>query len=254
MTYDSLSQPIDPNGADPGASSYPPPPYPSQQLPAYPPAGYPPQGYPQQGYPPQGYPPPGYPAAYPTPGYPAQSYPAQSYPAQGNYPVGYPPNPYDPGGYPPPTNRRPGLVTAAAILAWVAGGLLILGAVLLLTNTFRVYDDNNLDNPALGSKSGFQTFGVINLVLAAVLIIAGLRLVNRTASGRALIISAAGGVVITGIAWISWIAVPAVIFWAIIFWALAILSAAFLSGTQISRWFAGHDDPVNANISPYPRY
>lgn len=95
-----------PYGQDP--NSYPPAPQPYQPGPGAP-------GYPQPAGPPQGYG-----QAYPPAGYP---------PGYGQQPPGYPG--YPPAGFPPGPPARPGMVTAAAVLAFVWGGFAIIASLLL---------------------------------------------------------------------------------------------------------------------------
>lgn len=131
-------------------------PYPQQ-----PPQGYPQQGYPQQGHPQQ---------AYPQQGYPPQGYAQHGYPQQG-YPAGAPA-----GG------ARPGLVTAAAVLAFIWGGLSILGSIIGMAagsvlgavgSACAEYDETGACASAAGT-GGFLIFiSIVYIVAAGVLIWGG---------------------------------------------------------------------------------
>lgn len=100
----------------------------------------------------------GQPAPAPQPGYGG--------PGPGDYgqsaPAGYPSAP--PAGYGPPTSGRPGMVTAAAVLAFISGGLGLLG---------------NLFAFGLIGSSGVPGFLIVlvilGLVLSAGLIYGGLQ-------------------------------------------------------------------------------
>jgi hypothetical protein len=165
-----------------------------------------PQGYPGQ-------PAPGYPPGYPTGATPQQPYGQQPYGQQpyGQTP-GYPAAPVYPGapGYPPgygapgfgvPMNRRPGLVTAAAVLAFIFGAGSIFqalfgvvfasvastvagpggytqSAVNLLCDTSSATYDADSCNSARASldtvntvTSGFGTFAVILAIGSAIVAI-----------------------------------------------------------------------------------
>lgn len=100
----------------PGPGSQPgPAPYPFGSRPA--PSGYPQGGYPGGDHPQGGYPQGGYPqGGYPPPGSPAPTYLA---------PSGYPVT----GG---PVGRRPGTVTAAAVITWVLSAITVGVYVLVL--------------------------------------------------------------------------------------------------------------------------
>jgi hypothetical protein len=99
-----MSQPWDPNtGSQPAQPDHP--------------------GY--QAHPPQpGYPQPGAAGGYQQPGYQPAGYPPPGYPPPG---YGYPPP-----GYPPAKPGRPGSITAAAVLAFVQGGVVLVSGIFLL--------------------------------------------------------------------------------------------------------------------------
>jgi hypothetical protein len=130
------------------------------QQPGYPTAGYQQPGYPQPGYQQPGYQQPG----YPPPGYP-----------------GYP-------GYPgvPTGPTRPGAVTAAAVLAFVQGGIVIISGIVLLSvvNEFS----RRVDGFA-GNKAEAWAVTIAVLVAGALLIAGGVQLIKGP-TGAAVIGSA----------------------------------------------------------------
>lgn len=88
-----------------------------------------PSGYPGSGQDPYGsagqYSAPAGPGSYPPPGQvPYGNYPPQQFGGPAPFP--------GPSQYPSPNIARPGMVTAAAVLAFVVGGLTILGGLLTL--------------------------------------------------------------------------------------------------------------------------
>jgi hypothetical protein len=190
------------------------------------------QPYPQQGYAQQ----PGYPQAYgqqpyPQPGY---GYPQQGYP-QG-YPYAYPPPPYQPLG-----PRRPGSATTAAVLGYVAGGLLIFAAVLLFSGANIARDIGDALNQSTGSLTTELTLdGIINILAGGLLIAGSVMLSGGKLSGRQLYAVGAGIVIASSIYWIArfqdW---GGSIFFALVFGALAVvgLSMAYTSASR--GWLTG---------------
>ena len=150
------------------------------------PGGYPPQpGYPQQGYPQQGYSQPG----YSQPGYPSGAQPGYApppgYPPQGFQQPGYPAGaPY--GLVPVQTNQRPGMVTAAAVLAFIFGAFAIIASFfsIILASVAGVASADcsayNLNDPQYQSAcatvsgySGGAKVVAVGLVVVAILMIWG---------------------------------------------------------------------------------
>lgn len=164
------------------------PPGPAAYSAVDPAAGYPPAGYPTAGYPATGYAPAQYPAAQQYP--PAQQYPqaqyasGQQFPTPGypppgrpvaGYPAGYGPPAYGPAGYQlvpmypvPQRPARPGGATAAAVLAYVQSGFVLVGGVSMFSGSA------GLDSLSRGTSlsSELTVMGVVT-VLAGGLLIAG---------------------------------------------------------------------------------
>lgn len=152
----------------------------------------PPPGY--AGPPPTGYGPPSQPgdpyAGGPYPGgpYPDNRAPGWGYPPP--YPTGYgaPMVAAYPGYAPiPPGERRPGTLTASAVLGYVNAGFLILMSVVLFStnsiidnlNRYDYYDHSNL-------STEFAIDAFLNLIAAGLLIAGAISMTNRTALGRLL--------------------------------------------------------------------
>lgn len=200
---------------------------PYQPYPVSPPApgqpGYPPAGYAGQ----TGYPPAGYPQQPGQPGY-------------GHYPA-YPPYPYGPYPYQTqPGSRRPGSATTAAVLAWVAGGLLILAGLVLFSGASHANDfGNEFNGDRSPATSELAVGGFVNLVAAGLLISGGVMLSARKTAGRSLI---AAGTVVVIVAAIYWViraySYGGTVFFAMTYGALVVigLSLAYTSTTR--EWLA----------------
>jgi hypothetical protein len=215
--------PNDPNGQQPG-----------YQQPPYQQGGYPSGGF-QQPYPGQ---PPGYgqqPGYGPPPGY------GQYQPPQ--YATGYP-------GYGQPVKAgRPGMVTAAAVLAFVWGGLALFWSVIGLLagsvfsaassavcdSTAPYYDSDTAEAcNAVSGVGGFLIAITIGLILIAALLIAGGVTALNGKNGQLLVIACAAyavlaivGLIVSGafgFAYLLGIVVP-------------VLIVVFLLNTQSRAWF-----------------
>jgi len=173
--------------------------------------GYPSGGFQQPGYPSGGFqqpspqqPYPGQPGGYGQPGYGQPGYGQPGgygqYPSQPQYATGYP-------GYGQPVKAgRPGMVTAAAVLAFVWGGLGILWSIIALfagsvlsAASSAVCDPNSVyydsdTRDACNAVSGVGTFLVVItiglIVVAALLIAGGVTAINGK-NGQILVIACA---------------------------------------------------------------
>jgi hypothetical protein len=173
--------------------------------------GYPSGGFQQPGYPSGGFqqpnpqqPYPGQPGGYGHPGYGQPGYGQPGgygqYPSQPQYATGYP-------GYGQPVKAgRPGMVTAAAVLAFVWGGLGILWSIIALfagsvlsAASSAVCDSNSVyydsdTRDACNAVSGVGTFLVVItiglIVVAALLIAGGVTAINGK-NGQILVIACA---------------------------------------------------------------
>jgi hypothetical protein len=176
------------------------------------------QPYGQQQYsgypPPQGYPPPGYPYAYP-PGY-------------GQRPPG-----------------RPGSATAAAVLAYVAGGLLILAALILFSSAdFANSLGNDLNTDTSSTTSELAVDGVINLIAAGLLIAGAVMLAGRKPRGRLLLATGTGIVVACAIYWITrFNAYGGTVFFALLFSALVVVGLALAHTAAARQWLSATAAP-----------
>jgi hypothetical protein len=118
------------------------------------------QPYQQPGYQPPGYGPTGYPPGpYPPAGYPPQGYPPGSYPSGGS--------PFGP--------VKPGVITAAAVLAFVQAGLLVFGGLVSFAGARVLADlDVSVDGPGL-----LTVLGILAVVAAGLLIAGGVLVHQR---------------------------------------------------------------------------
>jgi hypothetical protein len=210
-------------------------PYAGQPYQPYPPPGNPPPagGYPQSGYPQSGYPQSGYPGyPPPNPGYAPQGYPPPGYP-------GYPPPGYP---YPPARPGRPGSATAAAVIAFVAAGLLIIAAIFLFSGASATNDFGNDFNSDTSSATAELSFdGVVNLVAATLLIVGGVILTGRKAKGRTMIAVATAIVIAAAIYWMVRTSgsYGGTVFFALVFAALVIIAVSLASTSTTRAWLAG---------------
>jgi hypothetical protein len=179
-----------------------------------------------------------YPNAYPSPyGYP--------------YPTGY--------GYPAPLpgERRPGTLTAAAVLGYIAAGLLVIAALIVFTGASIVSDvDNATDGVSLDGYTAELTFdGFLNLIAAGLLIAGGVVMTGRRARGRTLYSVGAAIVLVDAVYWVGrWGSVIAdaggLAFYAVLFAALSIIGLA-LAWTQAgTRWLAAALPPGGRPYGP----
>lgn len=201
------------------------------QQPGYPSGGFQQPGYPQQPYQQQ---PPGQPGGY-------GQYPSQPQYAAAGYPSGY--------GQQPAKAGRPGMVTAAAVLAFVWGGLGLFWSVIALlagsvfsAASSAVCDSNSayLDSDtrqACSAVSGVGTFLIvvtIGLILVAALLIAGGVTALNGKNGQLLVIACAAYVVLAivaiivsggfGFAYLLGVVVP-------------VLIVVFVMNSQSRAWF-----------------
>lgn len=175
-----------------------------------------------------GYPPPPAPPAYPAPGYPQPGY-AQP---------GYPPAAYAAAG---PT--RPGMVTAAAVLCFIWGGLALLWALIAGLIGAAVSSIGSACNQATGgdvSCSAASGVGGIAIVVAiALMVVAGLLIwggvVALSGKNSKVAVIAAGILVVLQIIWM--IAVGGVAF-SIFGIVVPVLIIVFLMNNTSKGWFS----------------
>jgi hypothetical protein len=164
---------------------------------------------------------------------PYQQDPYQQAPyQQGPYPYGYP----TPGA----GNSRPGALTAAAVLGYVAGGLLILAGFLLFFGASVVSDVESSVDTHTSYAAEFAIAGVANLLAAGLLIAGGVSMTGRGANGRPMYTF---GAVIVLVATVYWLARWAprddskpVIVYALLFAALVIVGLALSFTRDGSTW------------------
>jgi len=155
-------------GPPPGQAGYP--------TAGYPAAGNPGQAYPTQGYPAQGYQTQGYPAQQYAPGYAAPGVGAPGQPPPG-YPAGYAPVGYQMVPmYPAPQRpSKPGGATAAAVLAYVQSGFVLIGGITMFSGSAGL-DDFDRGNDL---SSELTVIGILTLLAGGLLIAGATTLLNR---------------------------------------------------------------------------
>lgn len=225
--------PTDPPGAPPPPNHPSTPPVPPNAAPA----GYPQPvgGPPVAGYPVQ----PGVPMPPPTTPLPPGRYPSPTaaYPtAHSGYPVqpGYPSPGFPPVGYgvPPAKPRPPGVVKAAAVLAYIQGGILVVAGIGLLSSSTTFSD--------FGVKNRYTVtvmiMSIVALLAGGLLIAGGVQAYNRK---RALMI--AGSAISLGLS-IWWIIrfefFGPVLVWSLLLAVLPVLCISLMTGAAGRVWTA----------------
>lgn len=170
------------------------------------------------------------PPQYPPPGW------GEGYGPYGQYP-GYPP-PY--GAPYVPRSTRPGNALAAAVLGYVAGGLLIIAGLLLFFGASFIANFDNYEGVSHGQYVGeLAVNGVGNLVAAGLLIAGGVNLTARGTAGRMLYSCGAALVVIETIYWLArWggRSGGAVVVYAVIFGGLVVVGGALAWSSAVTKW------------------
>jgi hypothetical protein len=151
--------------------------------------------------------------------------------------------------------RRPGTLVASAVLAFVAGGLLILAAVVLFSSARFVSDLGDVwSSDARSVTNELSVDGVVNLCAAALLIPGGVLLLGGKAFGQSLV--AIGSVVVVA-ATVYWViraqaGYSGTIVFATVFGALAVVGISLAYAPSARNWIA-HTTAVNALLRSEPR-
>jgi uncharacterized membrane protein YphA (DoxX/SURF4 family) len=147
-----------------------------------------------------------------------------------------------PYGYPTPAagDSRPGTLTAAAVLGYVAGGLLILAGFLLFFGASVVSDVENSVDTHTSYAAEFAIAGVANLLAAGLLIAGGVSMTGRGANGRSMYTFGAGIVLVAAVYWLARWAPrddsKPVIIYALLFAALVIVGLVLSFTRDGSTW------------------
>lgn len=193
--------------------------------------------------------------------YGGQPYNGPPQPAYPNYQAGYPP--YQPYAAPPPPPgsagyrpRRPGTAIASAVLAFVAGGLLVLAALVLFSSARFVSDLGDVwstDRHSITNELSVD--GIVNLCAAALLIPGGVLLLGGKAFGQGLV--AIGSVVVVA-ATVYWVIraqadYGGTIVFATLFGALAVVSVSLAYAPTCRSWIA-HVTAVSSLMRTPPQH
>lgn len=170
--------------------------------------------------------------------------PTGVYRAPPQYPPQYPP-PYEPP-YPlyppyagPPPDPRPSAVLAAAVLGWIAAGLLVLAAGLLFFGAAFLHGVEAGD----GYVAEFSFDAIADVIAAGLLVAGGVALTGRSSGGRVMLSGGAAIVVLESVYWLArWTARTggAVVGYALLFAALAVSCLIGTWSAPVSRWLAPH--------------
>jgi hypothetical protein len=210
-----------------------------------PPQGQPPYGQPPYGPHPYGQQPQGE-SQYGQPTYPAPHYGQQPYPAPQYGQPQYAPAPYGQPSYGPPAYgsgwpqpqrtwphgpNRPGLATAAAVLAIVTGVLTVLGGLAFLLASLT--EDGDLPTWLLA----------LGLPCGVVLLVGGIRLLGRRSAPLVLWSAVAAAAVLVlaligGMATLSRYDVPSLVAFILFALPLPVVTAAFAAQRPVRGWVA----------------
>lgn len=168
--------------------------------------------------------------------YPGQPYPGQPYPGQ-PYGAAYGQGPMGPGG-----PVRPGVVTAAAVLAFVSGGFAIIGSLIgLAAGSFlgavssscsEIQDELGLCESVSSAGGTLIVLSIVYVIVSAVLIWGGVQALSGKNSKILVIVSALSILV----ALIQLIATAAG-FMGIFGMVIPILIIVFLLNANAKAWF-----------------
>jgi hypothetical protein len=186
-----------------------------------------------------------YPSPYPSPAPYASFGPVYGpggvrYPQQAG-PAGAPPAPPNPYGY-TPYDSRPAPVLAAGVLAYVLAGVLIAGGLLLVFGASSLYvlasADASMDLP--GATGELAVAGLVNLIVAAVLITGGVLFGDARRRQRTLL---AVGAALTLAECVYWLARTdadtGIFFLCLVYGTLAAGTLVMAYSIQSGRWLAG---------------
>ena len=132
---------------------------------------------------------------------------------------------------------------AAAVLAYVNAGLLILAGALLLFGASVVSDFEN--STGSGSDYGVEIAldGLLNLVAAGLLIAGAVMFTSGKSTGRLLLTVGCAIVIAESVYWLtrfnSVITNSGTVVWALLFGVLAVLPLAFAYTGAVTRWIQG---------------
>jgi hypothetical protein len=167
---------------------------------------------------------------------------------QYGYPPPYPP-PYEYAyGYPQPApaGRRPAAVTAAAVLGYISGGLLVIAAMIVFTGASLLAGiDDSSDVVNLRAFTVELTFdGMLNLVCSGLLIGGGVLMSARRPGGRTMYSIAAAVVAADAVYWLarwgtSYTTGQGIVGYALMFCAVSVSGLVLVWRSASSAWFAG---------------
>jgi hypothetical protein len=178
-----------------------------------------------------------------------------AYPGYSSYPV-QPVLPLQPGAaHAPRYPRRPGTTIASSVLAFVAGGLLILAAVVLFSSARFVHDiGEGWSSNTQSVTNELSVDGIINLCAAALLIPGGVLLLGGKAFGQSLVAIGSIVVVAATVYWVIRVQADysGTIVFAALFGGLAVVSIALAYAPSSRAWIT-HVTAVNALLRTPPR-
>jgi hypothetical protein len=145
-------------------------------------------------------------------------------------------------GYPtPPGASRPGTVVAAAVLAYVVAGLLILAGLFLFYGATVISSlSDSVGSNGSGVAAEAVLDGIVNFVAAGLLIAGAVLTTIRRGNGRPLLTTGAVVCLAAGVYWVIRAHDVAVLPWLVLFVAPTIIAVALLWQRRVSAWLGGY--------------
>ncbi len=192
--------------------------------------GHPQPGYPQSGYAQSGYAQSGYAQS----GYPQSGYAQPGYPQQPAYPAGYQ---LVPMYQVPRRPARPGAAVAAAVLAYVQSGFVLIGGISLFSGASELgYNTERAFTGGSRISSELTVVAIITILAGGLLIAGATTVLNRKpvllTIGCALSLAISVYFVIRLVDFVGGIGLWVPIFFAI----LPIISIALTKGSEVRAW------------------
>ena len=147
--------------------------------------------------------------------------------------------PYE--GYPGVPQQRPAGVLAAAVLSWIAAGLLLLGAGLLFFGAAFLHEIDTATAAPDAYVVEFTVDAFLDLVAAGLLVAGGVGLMNGALYGRSLLSAGAAIVVVEAVYWlIRWTTRSGgtVVGYAVLFASLVMAAATFAWSRPVTNWLS----------------
>jgi hypothetical protein len=145
-----------------------------------------------------------------------------------------------PGGYQPwdgvrPADVRPGAVITAAVLSLATAGLLLItGFVVIFAASSLESAENAVEDSQRTTL--FVGAGLVNVIAAALLIIGGVALLNRSRAGRSALVVGTLLCLALGAFWLTEDRDGGIVVWLFIFCAPPLLAGVLACTARVTTW------------------